>query len=292
MKVSEGRKPDGYWLNSDNMKMELQPLIDKFGYIPNTGFYFRNGYKCLGRAIGRYGIKKLSDDLGIPIKQTRLYSVNDERPPDYWKDWNNFKREILPLIEENGNLPSTWTLKQKKLYSISNAISKYHGGIQAVREKLGLPKWPNAKIKEKEFNKYDNFEVLIEELKPIITEYKTIPPYHVVGKKLSRQAHLSIGKTHGGYVKLRSKLGLPKWKQTSQGDTTLYRRLAKKNYGDFCAICGYSNITNVHHIDEDKTNNNLENLIVLCPNHHAEVHKGMVKNIKIYQKLLEVTNEL
>jgi 5-methylcytosine-specific restriction endonuclease McrA len=42
-----------------------------------------------------------------------------------------------------------------------------------------------------------------------------------------------------------------------------------------CSVCGYddhSEILIVHHHDRDRTNNNLDNLIVLCPNCHSLEH--------------------
>lgn len=47
-----------------------------------------------------------------------------------------------------------------------------------------------------------------------------------------------------------------------------YRRNAFSNYEHKCAICGWNKderVLEVHHIDEDRTNNSLNNLIILCP---------------------------
>ena len=47
-----------------------------------------------------------------------------------------------------------------------------------------------------------------------------------------------------------------------------YRRIAFENYPHKCAICGWDKderILEVHHIDENRKNNNLSNLIILCP---------------------------
>ena len=39
-----------------------------------------------------------------------------------------------------------------------------------------------------------------------------------------------------------------------------------------CIICQESNIVEVHHFDEDHTNNSPSNLIPLCPTHHQYFH--------------------
>jgi len=41
-----------------------------------------------------------------------------------------------------------------------------------------------------------------------------------------------------------------------------------------CAICGESTLVDIHHIDHDRNNNNLDNLVPLCPTHHMYLHRG------------------
>jgi predicted restriction endonuclease len=58
-----------------------------------------------------------------------------------------------------------------------------------------------------------------------------------------------------------------------------YRSKALNYYGFKCEICGYDEhleILQVHHIDENRKNNDIENLIVMCPNHHWAVHMGVL----------------
>jgi len=55
-------------------------------------------------------------------------------------------------------------------------------------------------------------------------------------------------------------------------------RTAGKNA---CAYCGYENITDVHHWDENRKNNHLSNLVLLCPNHHRELHKKLLTKEEI-----------
>jgi ribosomal protein S27E len=54
-----------------------------------------------------------------------------------------------------------------------------------------------------------------------------------------------------------------------------YRKIAFAYYGKKCKLCeitdGY--LLAVHHIDGDRENNIIDNLEVLCHNHHAERHK-------------------
>ena len=47
-----------------------------------------------------------------------------------------------------------------------------------------------------------------------------------------------------------------------------YRTIALQHYEEKCSICGFDKIVAIHHIDENKKNNDPKNLIPLCPNHH------------------------
>ena len=71
---------------------------------------------------------------------------------------------------------------------------------------------------------------------------------------------------------------------TSPGeDITKYRLNAFRNKQHKCAVCGWDedqDILEVHHIDENRKNNSLENLIILCPICHRKLtnHKYKLVN--------------
>lgn len=57
------------------------------------------------------------------------------------------------------------------------------------------------------------------------------------------------------------------------------KRKIREHDGHQCQVCGISesdleNSLSVHHIDEDKTNNDPENLISLCRSCHIKIHNG------------------
>jgi hypothetical protein len=65
------------------------------------------------------------------------------------------------------------------------------------------------------------------------------------------------------------------------------RRAVLIEAGHACAVtnCGDHSYLEIHHIDENRENNILENLILLCRKHHAMAHAGVIdrKSLKLYK---------
>ncbi|MDO8508088.1 MAG: hypothetical protein Q7S27_00220 [Nanoarchaeota archaeon] len=60
------------------------------------------------------------------------------RKKNYWNNFENFKREMLGAIRENGGeFPTSRKLKEMGKNSLSLAISKNYGGICNVKEIIG-----------------------------------------------------------------------------------------------------------------------------------------------------------
>lgn len=51
-----------------------------------------------------------------------------------------------------------------------------------------------------------------------------------------------------------------------------YRNACLEEKGEECWICGETASVEVHHIDGDRSNNELDNLVPLCEKHHRAVH--------------------
>jgi predicted RNA-binding Zn-ribbon protein involved in translation (DUF1610 family) len=65
-----------------------------------------------------------------------------------------------------------------------------------------------------------------------------------------------------------------------------YRQKCIKKKGRHCHICGEKDNIDVHHIDGDRTNNNLENLIPVCRYCHIGIHENRDNYSHWYNRLL------
>lgn len=72
-----------------------------------------------------------------------------------------------------------------------------------------------------------------------------------------------------------------------ESDDNFKKRLVRK-YGTKCAVCGYNISVDAHHIEYHSKggSDHLENGILLCPNHHREVHLKIItkEELFIYKK--------
>jgi hypothetical protein len=83
------------------------------------------------------------------------------------------------------------------------------------------------------------------------------------------------------------------WKQGAknikQGSGSYAERLTKYLYDNEqtpnCVVCGEADILDCHHVDEDRLNNDISNLVFLCPTHHASWHRNSCD--KVFNAIVE-----
>ena len=72
-------------------------------------------------------------------------------------------------------------------------------------------------------------------------------------------------------------------KEQKYGPKNIYKRLKR-----CCGLCGFDGVVDVHHIEgvdkkEGRSLKDIDNLIVLCPNHHAMYHRGKISKEDLYR---------
>ncbi|MEK6452088.1 MULTISPECIES: HNH endonuclease signature motif containing protein [unclassified Myroides] len=68
------------------------------------------------------------------------------------------------------------------------------------------------------------------------------------------------------------------------------RSILQKEIKSTCPICSNEDVGHfqIHHIDENPMNNELENLLMLCPNCHSKITKGDIK----YEEVIIIKSKL
>lgn len=67
-----------------------------------------------------------------------------------------------------------------------------------------------------------------------------------------------------------------------------YRTICFASHNKQCVVCNEKNIIEVHHMDGNKKNNDVKNLVPLCPTHHQYWHskfRNLIKEkVEVYVK--------
>ena len=84
----------------------------------------------------------------------------------------------------------------------------------------------------------------------------------------------------------RTGINNPNWKENSKQ----YRNTCFFFHKKECVICGENKVIEVHHMDENRSNNKPENLVPLCPTHHKYWH-SKYKN-EVEEKIHKYVNEV
>lgn len=123
---------EAYWKKWKNVNEELDIVIKKLGRYPTRTDFERLGKQDLMAAIKRYhgGLTKVREKKGYKPVQKTL---------GYWKDWKNLENELIPILEKYGwKYLTDSDLEDLDLSDLIGGINRYHGGIPAVMEKLGI----------------------------------------------------------------------------------------------------------------------------------------------------------
>lgn len=98
-------------------------------------------------------------------------------------------------------------------------------------------------------------------------EYRKI--YYIKNRERIIKKVKEYYKDHKARLLLQRKGWRRKKKCRSLGLSELaYSELTKE-----CAICGFKELVDLHHIDNNRENASIDNLIGLCPNHHFLIHR-------------------
>lgn len=127
------RKGDNTYAKNLQTKIKLyNKLRKKFIIIPQATFRQRIEY--IERDV-------LSIIKKIPYSpKKKLINTGDVciKPSVYWADFENIKKELLPLIKKYGCMPASKQFKKEKKSGLLAAMYKYHGSPFEVAQLLNL----------------------------------------------------------------------------------------------------------------------------------------------------------
>ena len=125
------RQTGAIWANFERVRAAIEAWRTEHGRYPGKIDLHTTGYSSLSRAISeRHG--------GSLAVRQRLGNTLGKHPNGYWKEFENVRTYLEEYRQAHGRLPTRQDLVAAKRTSVSSAITTYHGGFAAVRERLGF----------------------------------------------------------------------------------------------------------------------------------------------------------
>ncbi len=186
-------RPNGYWKIWENVERELRPMCTKLGRFPSQDELNRLDKRSLAWAISTYH--------GGSSESAERMRVSYEVAPDrYWWDWKNVSPVLATLTEELGHFPSHGELAQAGYHTLSGDIRTQHGGMAAVRERMGA----EERIEHGHWSSWETCETT---LRGIIQDRGCFPSKVWLGANGYGGLADAISKNHGGFRAVRKLLG-------------------------------------------------------------------------------------
>lgn len=247
--------------------MTLQQIADEFGVNRQT----------ISNKLKEYGIcirnsKYISEQKKKNRKPKKLKKIEDYRNRQvYKKVYKDLKS--IDQVAEYFNIDIKTAFKWKKRHNIET-IKEYS---QKGRKQLVVDKpYANKEWLEEMYSKYS-----LEDLGKMLncspsTIGKWCKKFGIKTRSVSEQWELKS--KNGANVIKPSGFDLQLYKKTyaiGRNSYTIPKSLKQfiiSLYGK-CESCGYDEVLDLHHIDENHKNNDPSNHSVLCPNCHAKIHR-------------------
>ena len=127
------KKHYGYWGVWENIEREVKGLVNELGHFP---IYAEVRASSLSGLID--GLRK-HHKISLTQLGERMGYDPTKKPYGYWRDFENVRRELEPIIEELGHFPTRKELNEANKGSLGTAMLAYHGGTDEVRQRMGQP---------------------------------------------------------------------------------------------------------------------------------------------------------
>ncbi len=188
------RKPDKYWEEKENVIQEIKVIVEELNLgdkFPSRQDLIKANKRNLERGIQKHGgTHKLAKELNLKVGRIK---------EGEYDDFENLKKELLPICKKLGKMPSQEYFIKKGQGYLKRAIQK-HGGSYSVAKILGY------KIEAKPPHYWNNWKNLENELLPICKTLKKFPSRENL-KKLGK-SHIESGiNVQGGRYVVAKKLG-------------------------------------------------------------------------------------
>lgn len=136
-----------------------------------------------------------------------LAAEDPRTPMGHWRDFANVEARLRQVMNQLGRFPLMKDLKDLGLSGLASGVQDYHGGLAAVRRRMGVEEDRAARG---EWMDRKNVERVLLEVKKQVGRFPT------AGDLKRRGYHglvAAIGSYHGGFPALRESMGMELYAQ-------------------------------------------------------------------------------
>lgn len=133
-----------------------------------------------------------------------------------------------------------------------------------------------------EVNLFESSHSQIQDEACVSVEYDKY--YKAPQKRVLKSQHFSECPEFNKYLFEKGKSHL-KFKTQRRTVSLKIRSKLQKEIDSICPFCSSPDVEHfqVHHIDENRTNNEISNLLLLCPTCHSKITKGDISRLEVEQ---------
>jgi len=178
------------------VERQAKDIMEENGFdiLPGNETLNKLGYSSFVNSVNRH-------HGGMYAFRKRIGQNVIKLPNGYWDKWENAEPEIRKLRDELGHFPNQKELQAKKQGSLACAISRTHGGMNEVRQRMG------EHIIKKDIGFYKDLEIVKAEMLRLADEISDLngqlPSCHWLQKNGYGSLTEGIRKYHGGFKKFR-----------------------------------------------------------------------------------------
>ncbi|MBX4196183.1 hypothetical protein KW805_01185 [Candidatus Pacearchaeota archaeon] len=192
----------GLWNNIRYVLKEARVIKERHGFkqLPGGETLAKLGYSAFNNAVWKYhgGMNNIRKKLDEELPRTDSSLLKDE---------TYILKQARKIMRDEGyeTLPGHDSLYKKGYASFTNAVNRHHGGIAAIRKKLG------QEINRKSNSYWKKWRNVHNALKEIVNELGHFPKQKELQKRESSIA-AAITLHHGGMNTVREKMGYERTK--------------------------------------------------------------------------------
>lgn len=189
-------RPYRVWSDWTYVVDRLEPIITALGRFPTQNELHARGQSSIIDAIKRH-------HGGMRAARAKLGYAQPRKAKGYYHAFENVRAEVEPIARELGRFPTQDEFLARGHGSLVQCVWRYHGGLEAVRWRIGLSPSHTAISR----GTWKSWNRIVETLRPIIVQEGTIPLERCLRKLTGSGFVGAIHRHHGGLNEVRRRLG-------------------------------------------------------------------------------------